>query len=229
MAVLVALGAMSLAWMAVVAVVVARPEAAAAARRGRRAAGAGDRRPRRRRRRDLDRHEGEKDMTNHTIGTREEWLAARLELLDAEKELTRRSDEVARQRRRASLGPRRQGLPVRDRGRQRVAGGPLRRPLAAPDVPLHVRARVHGRLPGLLGDRGRLQRLGRPPGAPRRRDDRRVARADRRDPGATSAAWGGRSRGRPRSGSDFNYDFNVSFTEEQQRAGASTTTTARWT
>ncbi len=34
----------------------------------------------------------------HTTGTREEWLAARLELLDAEKELTRRSDEVARQR-----------------------------------------------------------------------------------------------------------------------------------
>jgi predicted dithiol-disulfide oxidoreductase (DUF899 family) len=37
-------------------------------------------------------------MTNHKIGTREEWLAARLELLNAEKELTRRSDEVARQR-----------------------------------------------------------------------------------------------------------------------------------
>ena len=38
-------------------------------------------------------------MTSHTTGTREEWLAARLELLDAEKELTQRSDEVARQRR----------------------------------------------------------------------------------------------------------------------------------
>ena len=37
-------------------------------------------------------------MTSHKTGTREEWLAARLELLDAEKELTRRSDEVARQR-----------------------------------------------------------------------------------------------------------------------------------
>jgi predicted dithiol-disulfide oxidoreductase (DUF899 family) len=31
-------------------------------------------------------------------GTREEWLAARLELLEAEKELTRRSDELARRR-----------------------------------------------------------------------------------------------------------------------------------
>ena len=37
-------------------------------------------------------------MTDHTIGTREEWLAARLELLEAEKALTRRSDEVALQR-----------------------------------------------------------------------------------------------------------------------------------
>jgi predicted dithiol-disulfide oxidoreductase (DUF899 family) len=37
-------------------------------------------------------------MTTHTIGTREEWLAARLELLKAEKELTRRGDELARQR-----------------------------------------------------------------------------------------------------------------------------------
>jgi predicted dithiol-disulfide oxidoreductase (DUF899 family) len=37
-------------------------------------------------------------MTRHTIGTREEWLAARLGLLEAERELTRRSDEVARRR-----------------------------------------------------------------------------------------------------------------------------------
>jgi predicted dithiol-disulfide oxidoreductase (DUF899 family) len=37
-------------------------------------------------------------MANHRTGTREDWLAARLELLDAEKELTRRSDELARLR-----------------------------------------------------------------------------------------------------------------------------------
>ena len=37
-------------------------------------------------------------MTRHTTGTREEWLAARLELLEAEKELTRRGDALARQR-----------------------------------------------------------------------------------------------------------------------------------
>jgi predicted dithiol-disulfide oxidoreductase (DUF899 family) len=37
-------------------------------------------------------------MTDHKTGTREEWLSARLELLKAEKALTRRSDELVRQR-----------------------------------------------------------------------------------------------------------------------------------
>ena len=37
-------------------------------------------------------------MSKHITGTREEWLAARLELLEAEKDLTRRSDELARRR-----------------------------------------------------------------------------------------------------------------------------------
>jgi predicted dithiol-disulfide oxidoreductase (DUF899 family) len=37
-------------------------------------------------------------MTSHKTGTREEWLAARLDLLEAEKEHTRRGDELARRR-----------------------------------------------------------------------------------------------------------------------------------
>jgi predicted dithiol-disulfide oxidoreductase (DUF899 family) len=37
-------------------------------------------------------------MTDHKTGTRDEWLTARLELLEAEKELTRRSDDLARRR-----------------------------------------------------------------------------------------------------------------------------------
>jgi predicted dithiol-disulfide oxidoreductase (DUF899 family) len=37
--------------------------------------------------------------THHRTGTSDEWLTARLELLDAEKALTRQSDELARQRR----------------------------------------------------------------------------------------------------------------------------------
>ena len=38
-------------------------------------------------------------MTSHQIGTREQWLAARGELLAKEKELTRRSDQLAAERR----------------------------------------------------------------------------------------------------------------------------------
>ena len=37
-------------------------------------------------------------MAKHMTGTRKDWLAARLQLLEAEKELTRRSDELARRR-----------------------------------------------------------------------------------------------------------------------------------
>jgi predicted dithiol-disulfide oxidoreductase (DUF899 family) len=46
--------------------------------------------------------EGSGAMKRHKTGTREEWLAARLDLLEAEKDLMQRSDELAR---------RRQGLP----------------------------------------------------------------------------------------------------------------------
>jgi predicted dithiol-disulfide oxidoreductase (DUF899 family) len=38
-------------------------------------------------------------MAEHKVGTRDEWLAARLELLAREKEHTRRGDELARERR----------------------------------------------------------------------------------------------------------------------------------
>ena len=38
------------------------------------------------------------EVTGHKIGRRNEWLAARRELLVAEKELTRRGDEITRQR-----------------------------------------------------------------------------------------------------------------------------------
>ena len=37
-------------------------------------------------------------MAKHMTGTRKEWLAARLELLKEEKDLTRRSDRLAQRR-----------------------------------------------------------------------------------------------------------------------------------
>ena len=49
-------------------------------------------------------------MTNHKVGTQEEWQAARDELLAEEKELTRRNDELAREAAGAPLGAGREGL-----------------------------------------------------------------------------------------------------------------------
>jgi predicted dithiol-disulfide oxidoreductase (DUF899 family) len=37
-------------------------------------------------------------MNNHPIATREQWLAARLDLLEAEKEFTRQRDALTRRR-----------------------------------------------------------------------------------------------------------------------------------
>jgi predicted dithiol-disulfide oxidoreductase (DUF899 family) len=37
-------------------------------------------------------------MTTHEIGTREQWLEARIALLNEEKDLTQRSDALAQQR-----------------------------------------------------------------------------------------------------------------------------------
>jgi predicted dithiol-disulfide oxidoreductase (DUF899 family) len=56
-------------------------------------------------------------MTEHAIGTREEWLRDRLELLEAEKEPTRRTDELARRRQELPWVTDREGLPLRDRRR----------------------------------------------------------------------------------------------------------------
>ena len=54
-------------------------------------------------------------MTRHATGTREKWLAARIKLLKEEKELMRRSDEVARQRQLLPWVRNRQRVSIRDR------------------------------------------------------------------------------------------------------------------
>ena len=102
-------------------------------------------------------------MTTHMTATRDKWLEARLDLLAAEKDLTRRSDDVARLRQRLPWVADRQDLHVRHRGGQQDAEGPVRWALAASRLSLHVRARLQGRLPVLLDDRRRLQWLCRPP------------------------------------------------------------------
>ena len=49
-------------------------------------------------------------MMKHKTGTRKQWLAARLKLLEAEKKLTRRSDDLARRAAGAAVGSDRQGV-----------------------------------------------------------------------------------------------------------------------
>ncbi len=83
---------------------------------------------------------------------------------------------------------------------------------------LHVRARLHGGVSALLGDRGRVRRLRRSPGQPRRHAFGGFAGASREAAGV-QAAVGWTFPWASSLGSDFDFDFCVWFSEEQQREG----------
>ena len=163
-------------------------------------------------------------MTKHVTGTRKEWLAARLELLQAEKELTRRSDELAR---------RRQDLPwVRidkaygfetDEGSASLADLFRGRSqllvyhfMFGPDYKAGcpscsaIADGFNGFAVHLANHDVMLWAVSRAPLAKLQAYKRRMGWTF---PWASSL------------GGDFNYDFTVSFTEEQQREGPSNTTT----
>jgi predicted dithiol-disulfide oxidoreductase (DUF899 family) len=157
-------------------------------------------------------------MTRHQIGTRDEWLAARLELLEAEKELTRRSDELAR---------RRQELPwVRidkeycfetERGSATLAGLFDGRSqllvyhfMFGPDYSAGcpscsaIADGFNGFVEHLANHDVTLMAVSRAPLAKLAAYKRRMG---------WTFPWASAV------GSDFNFDFNVSLTEEQQRQG----------
>jgi len=110
-------------------------------------------------------HNGEKTMTDHKTGTREQWLAARLAVAKAKKELTRRSDELAL--RPAELPWVRIDRRIEfetDEGQPRWQSSS--RALAAPRLPLMFGSDyTRGVRP--VDDRGRVRRLRRPTGQPR--------------------------------------------------------------
>ncbi|MDR7007550.1 DUF899 domain-containing protein [Paraburkholderia strydomiana] len=156
--------------------------------------------------------------TTHTTGTREQWLAARIDLLNAEKELTRRSDELAR---------RRQELPwvridktYRFETEQGVAsladlfGGRSQllvyHFMFGPDYKAgcpscsSIADGFDGIAIHLANHDVALTAMSRAPLAKLQEYKRRMGWTF---PWASSA------------GSDFNFDFNISFTEEQQREG----------
>jgi predicted dithiol-disulfide oxidoreductase (DUF899 family) len=157
-------------------------------------------------------------MTQHRTGTRGEWLAARLELLGAEKEATRRSDELA---------CRRQALPwvridkeyrfeteegsasLADlfRGRSQLL---VYHFMFGPDYKAGcpscsaIADGFNGFVVHLANHDVMLTAVSRAPLAKLQAYQRRMGWAF---PWASSA------------GSDFNADFSVWFTEEQQRGG----------
>jgi predicted dithiol-disulfide oxidoreductase (DUF899 family) len=158
-------------------------------------------------------------MTKHMTGTRKDWLAARLELLEAEKELTRRSDELAR---------RRQELPwVRidkehrfetDEGNASLADLFKGRSqlliyhfMFGPDYTAGcpscstIADGFNGFAVHLANLDVALSAVSRAPLAKLRAYKRRMG---------WTFPWASAL------GSDFNFDFNVAFTEEQQREGA---------
>ena len=82
-------------------------------------------------------------MTEYRTGTREEWLAARRDLLDAERSTCGRATSSPAGAR-SCLGGDREGVRLRHGQREEDASRALRRPLAAARLPLHVRLRVPG-------------------------------------------------------------------------------------
>src|SRR6184192_3903678 len=158
-------------------------------------------------------------MSTHRIATREQWRAERLDLLEAEKDLTHRSDELAR---------RRQGLPwVRidkdyrfdtDEGSASLADLFRGRSqllvyhyMFGPDYTAGcatcstIADGFDGSVVHLANHDVTLMAVSRAPLAKLQAYKRRMGWTF---PWASSF------------GRDFNFDFNVSVTEEQQREGA---------
>jgi hypothetical protein len=85
-------------------------------------------------------------MTLPTIVSREQWFAARKELLAKEKELTRHRDQVNAERRRLPMVEITKGLRLRGHQWQGRSPGPVRGPSPTAHLPLHVRPRLGWRL-----------------------------------------------------------------------------------
>jgi len=157
-------------------------------------------------------------MTTHITGTHKEWLAARLDLLKAEKEFTRRGDELARLRQelpwvRVDKGYRFEtdegGASLADlfRGRSQLL---VYHYMFGPDYTAGcatcstIADGFNGFAIHLANHDVTLSAVSRAPLAKIKAYKKRMGWTF---PWASS------------SGGDFNFDFNVSFTEAQQREG----------
>jgi len=157
-------------------------------------------------------------MTMHKTGTRKEWLAARLELLNAEKEHTRRADELTQRRQelpwvridkdyRFETDEGKASLADLFRGRSQMLVyhmmfGP-EYTAACPSCSA-IADGFNGVVVHLENHDVKFWAVSRAPIAKLQTFKRRMGWTF---PWASSAAG------------DFNFDFNVSVTEEQQREG----------
>jgi predicted dithiol-disulfide oxidoreductase (DUF899 family) len=158
-------------------------------------------------------------MTKHITGTREQWLAVRLELLEAEKELTRRGDELARRRQelpwvridkeyRFETDEGSASLADLFRGRSQLL---VYHFMFGPDYTggcpscSAIADGFDGSVVHLANHDVTLMAVSRAPLAKLRAYQRRMG---------WSFPWASSLSG------DFNFDFNVSLTEQQQREGA---------
>src|SRR5512143_2977716 len=156
--------------------------------------------------------------TTHSTGTRQEWLAARLTLLEAEKEHTRRGDELARRRQELPWVPVEKeyrfdtdegsaALPDLFRGRSQLL---VYHFMFGPDYKAGcpscstIADGFDGFVVHLANHDVTLSAVSRAPLAKLQAYKRRMGWTF---PWASSL------------GSDFNPDFSVGFTEEQQREG----------
>src|SRR5579864_9050456 len=157
-------------------------------------------------------------MTDHTTGTREEWLAARLELLEEEKALTRRGDELVRRRQelpwvridkqyRFETDEGSASLADLFRGRSQLLAYHF---MFGPDYTAGcpscsaIADGFDGFVVHLAHHDVTLSAVSRAPLAKLQAYKRRMG---------LSFDWASSH------GGDFNFDFNVAFTEAQQRAG----------
>jgi predicted dithiol-disulfide oxidoreductase (DUF899 family) len=158
-------------------------------------------------------------MTKHRTGTRDQWLAARLELLKAEKEHTRRGDELARRRQELPWVPiDKQYRFDTDQGDASLADLFLGRSqllvyhfMFGPDYNAGCPAcssiadGFNGVAVHLANHDVMLWAISRAPLAKLQAYKRRMG---------WSFPWASSFK------TDFNYDFNSSVTEEQQRSGS---------
>lgn len=157
-------------------------------------------------------------IEDHKVVSHEEWLSARLELLEAEKQLTRQSDEVARKRRELPwVGINKEYLFDTDEGKLSLADLFKGRSqlfiyhfMFGPDYTAgcprcsNIADGFNGFWIHLANHDVMLWAVSR---APLQKLQAYKKRMGWTFPWASS------------HGTDFNYDFNVSFTKEQQRSG----------